>query len=46
MSLVSTSEAGRRLGISRQAVLKRINAGHLRAIKIGRNYAVHLEAQR
>lgn len=37
---VSTAEAARLLGISRQAVLKRIWAGTVRARKTGRNYAI------
>jgi len=41
---VSVAQAAELLGITRQAVLKRIRAGHLRATKVGRNYIVPREA--
>ncbi|MBL7021916.1 helix-turn-helix domain-containing protein [Patescibacteria group bacterium] len=37
---ISTTEAGKKLGISRIAVFNRIKNGKLEAIKIGRNYAI------
>jgi len=37
---ISTTEAAKKLGISRIAVFNRIKAGKLEAIKIGKNYAV------
>lgn len=37
---ISTSEAAKRLGISRIAVFKRIKNGSLKAVKVGRNYVV------
>jgi excisionase family DNA binding protein len=40
MRTVSTSEAATLLGISRQAVLKRIERGTLPAARIGRNYRI------
>jgi excisionase family DNA binding protein len=43
-SFVSVAEAAERLGITRQAVLKRIRTGRLPARKVGRNYIVPAEA--
>lgn len=37
---ISTIEAAKLLGISREAVFKRIQSGTLPAIKVGRNYAI------
>lgn len=37
---LSTIEAAKLLGISREAVFKRIQTGRLPAIKVGRNYAI------
>jgi uncharacterized protein len=37
---VSVAQAAERLGITRQAVLKRIRAGRLQATKVGRSYIV------
>ena len=37
---ISTTEAAKILGISREAVLKRIKKGRLKAKKVGRNYAI------
>jgi excisionase family DNA binding protein len=44
--LVSVAQAAELLGITRQAVLKRIRAGRLPATKVGRNYVVPREALR
>jgi excisionase family DNA binding protein len=41
---VGTSEAAALLGITRQAVLKRIRAGTLQARKVGRNYVIPADA--
>jgi len=41
---VSVAQAAELLGITRQAVLKRIRAGRLQAAKVGRNYIVPREA--
>ena len=41
---VSVAQAAELLGITRQAVLKRIRTGRLRAAKVGRNYIVPREA--
>jgi len=41
---VSVPQAAEILGISRQAVLKRIRTGRLRATKVGRNYVVPRDA--
>lgn len=38
---VSVAQAAELLGITRQAVLKRIRTGRLPATKVGRNYIVH-----
>jgi len=38
---ISAPKAAKILGISRVAVFKRIKAGQLPAIKIGRNYAIN-----
>jgi excisionase family DNA binding protein len=38
--LLSVAQVAERLGITRQAVLKRIRAGHLPATKVGRAYVV------
>jgi excisionase family DNA binding protein len=43
---VGTSEAAHLLGISRQAVLKRIRAGTLPGRKVGRNYVIPASAIR
>lgn len=40
----STSEAGKILGISREAVLKQINTGRLKAERVGRSFVIPLEA--
>ena len=40
---ISTSEAAKILKISRIAVFKKIKSGELRAVKIGRNYAIEKE---
>ena len=37
---LSTIEVGKILNISRVAVLKKVKAGQIKAIRIGRNYAV------
>ena len=37
---ISTTEAAKKLGISRIAVFNRIQTGKLEATKIGRNYAI------
>ena len=37
---ISTIQAAKILGISRVAVLKQIKTGRLRAVRIGRNYAI------
>ena len=42
--LLSVAQAAELLGITRQAVLKRIRTGRLRATKVGRNYVVPREA--
>jgi len=41
--LLSTSEVGKLLKISRQAVLKKLKSKKIKAIKIGRNYAIPRE---
>ncbi|CAN5844180.1 hypothetical protein BH18ACT13_BH18ACT13_11200 [soil metagenome] len=41
---ISVAQAAERLGISRQAVLKRIRAGRLPATKVGRAYVVPASA--
>ena len=41
---VSVAQAAELLGITRQAVLKRIRSGRLQATKVGRNYIVPCEA--
>ena len=41
---VSVAQAAELLGITRQAVLKRIRTGRLQAAKVGRNYIVPREA--
>ncbi len=40
---LSTTELAKILGISRIAVFKRIKKGDIKAIKIGRNYAISVE---
>ena len=40
MNLLSTGEAGERLGISAKRVFQLIQTGRLPAIKVGRNYAI------
>lgn len=42
--LLSVTQVAQLLGITRQAVLKRIRAGRLEATKVGRNYVVPAEA--
>lgn len=37
---ISTAQAAKILGISRVAVFKKIKTGQIRAIKIGRNFAI------
>ena len=41
---VSVAQAAELLGVSRQAVLKRIRTGRLQAAKVGRNYIVPRQA--
>jgi excisionase family DNA binding protein len=41
---LSVAEAARILGITRQAVLKRIGTGRLEAAKVGRNYVIPASA--
>jgi excisionase family DNA binding protein len=43
-SLLSVAQVADRLGITRQAVLKRIRAGRLQATKVGRAYVVPVSA--
>lgn len=43
---MGTTEAARALGITRQAVLKRIRSGSLAAVRFGRNYLVPVTAIR
>jgi excisionase family DNA binding protein len=43
-AFVGTTEAASLLGITRQAVLKRIRAGTLPARKVGRNYVIPVDA--
>lgn len=43
---VSVAEAAQILGITRQAVLKRIGTGRLEAAKVGRNYVIPAAAVR
>jgi excisionase family DNA binding protein len=38
--LISVKEAAEIIGISRQAVLQAINAGHIEARKVGRDYGM------
>jgi excisionase family DNA binding protein len=40
-SYYSVPQVGALLGISRIAVYRRIRTGEIKAIKIGRNYAIH-----
>ena len=40
---LSTMEVAKLLGISRIAVFKRIKKGDIKAIKIGKNYAIPVE---
>ncbi|MEA2082503.1 MAG: helix-turn-helix domain-containing protein [Elusimicrobiota bacterium] len=40
---LSTTQVAEMLGISRVAVFKKIQKGEIRAIKIGRNYAIEAE---
>jgi excisionase family DNA binding protein len=37
---LTTSEIAQILGISREAVLKRVKKGQIKAMKIGRNFAI------
>jgi len=39
---ISTTEAAKKLGMSRVAVFQKIKTGEIKAQKIGRNYAVPL----
>ncbi|QQG42450.1 MAG: helix-turn-helix domain-containing protein [Candidatus Giovannonibacteria bacterium] len=41
--LLSTTEVAKILNISRQAVLKKIRSGEIKAKKIGENYAIDRE---
>ncbi|HOX09771.1 MAG TPA: helix-turn-helix domain-containing protein [Candidatus Omnitrophota bacterium] len=41
---LTTSEAAKLLGISRISVFMRIKKGYIKAIKIGRNYAIPRES--
>jgi excisionase family DNA binding protein len=43
-SLVTVTEAAQRLGVSRQAVLERINSGSLPAVRIGTGWAIAASA--
>ena len=38
--LISSTELAKILGISRVAVFKRIKAGQIKAVKVGRNYVI------
>lgn len=38
--LLSTMQAARLLGVSRITVFKRIQQGHIRATRVGRNYKI------
>ncbi len=38
---LTVSEVAKLLGISREAILKRIKKGQLKATRIGRNFAIH-----
>ncbi|MBU2101246.1 helix-turn-helix domain-containing protein [Patescibacteria group bacterium] len=40
-NLFSTTEIAELLGISREAVLKKIKTGNLKARKVGRNYVIN-----
>lgn len=40
---LTISEVAQLLGISREAVLKRVKKGQIKAIKIGRNFAIPKE---
>lgn len=42
--VITTTELANILGISRVAVFKKIKKGEIRAIKIGRNYAIPIKA--
>lgn len=42
-NLLSTSEVANVLGISRQAVFKKIKSGEIKAKKVGRNFVVTKE---
>lgn len=39
-TFISTTEAARKLGVSRVTVFNKIKSGEISAIKIGRNYAI------
>ena len=39
--LISSTELAKILGISRVAVFKRIKAGQIKAVKVGRNYVIN-----
>lgn len=40
MKLLSVTEVANQLNISRQAVLKRIDTGKIKAFKVGRSYVI------
>lgn len=44
MDLITTAEAGRRLGVTEQRVRQLIAAGRLAAAKIGRTHAIRPDA--
>ena len=41
--LISSTELAKILGISRVAVFKKIKAGQIKAVKVGRNYIINKE---
>jgi len=40
---ISTTELAKILGVSRVTVFKRIKAGQIKAVKVGRNYIINKE---
>ncbi len=42
-TFISTSELARLMGVSRQAILKKIKTGNIHAQKVGRNYIIPAE---
>jgi len=40
---LSIPEVARILGVSRVAVFKKVKSGQIKAIRVGRNYAIHKE---